>query len=292
LENLLIGAIDVHIHAYPSIVKRKLDAVEVAKEAQDAGMRAIVLKDHQIPTVGEAKIVQKYHVTKQPFDVFAGVVLNNHVGGLNPKALETAILLGAKMIWLPTVSCENHHRFLREEGKIIPTDEKVPDSPISLLDQHGNLTYDMIAIMEILKENPEVTIVTGHASAAEIDAFMKQARMMGLKRIMTNHPNFLIGASIEQMIGWSALGAYIELCAVTSDPISNLFHCPGDRLLEIIRRVGAAHIILSSDYGQIGNPNPVEGFLHFFKYLLELGITKEEIEMMVKKNPANLLGIE
>jgi hypothetical protein len=292
LENLLTGAIDVHIHAAPSIVKRKLDAVEVTKEAQDAGMRAIVLKDHQTPTVGEAKIVQKYHVTKQPFDVFAGVVLNNHVGGLNPKALETAILLGARVVWLPTVSCENHHRYLASGGVFVHTDEKLPETPISLIDAEGNLTNEVITIMEIIKEHPEVAIVTGHASSDEINVFMKQAKKMGLKRVMANHPNFLVGASIEEMISWSEAGAFIELCAVTSDPISSQFHCPAERLIEIIKRVGAQHIIISSDYGQIGNPNPVAGFLHFFEYLLELGVTEEELELMVKKNPAYLLGIE
>lgn len=291
MKTLLNGAIDVHIHAYPSIVKRELDAVEAAKEAQEAGMRAIVLKDHQIPTVGEAKLVQKYHVQAKDFDVFAGVVLNNHVGGLNPKALETAILLGAKMIWLPTVSCENHHRYLANQENFIPTAEKIPDTPISLINENGRITDDLVAIMEILAKNPDITIVTGHASAKEIDAFMIMANDIGLKRIMVNHPNFLVGASINQMKSWTKLGAFVELCAVSSDPISNQFHCPGDRLVEIIHHVGPEHIIISSDYGQVGNPRPVKGLLSFIEYLMGLGINEKEIEQMVKVNPSRLLGI-
>lgn len=32
------------------------------------------------------------------------------VGGLNPDAVETSLKLGAKVIWLPTNTAENHYR--------------------------------------------------------------------------------------------------------------------------------------------------------------------------------------
>ena len=34
--------------------------------------------------------------------VFGGVVLDYHAGGLNPMAVEPAVKMGGKIVWLPT----------------------------------------------------------------------------------------------------------------------------------------------------------------------------------------------
>jgi len=50
IENeLLQGAIDCHIHAYPDFVYRSQDMIQVALEASKAGMRAVAFKDHGFP---------------------------------------------------------------------------------------------------------------------------------------------------------------------------------------------------------------------------------------------------
>src|SRR6266511_105543 len=49
--SLLAGAVDMHCHAGPSLFNRDLDFVTAAQEADAAGMRAIVVKDHLFPSV-------------------------------------------------------------------------------------------------------------------------------------------------------------------------------------------------------------------------------------------------
>jgi predicted metal-dependent phosphotriesterase family hydrolase len=44
--------------------------------------------------------------------------------------------------------------------------------------------------------------------------------------------------------------------------------------------------------GQPQNPIPVEGMRLFIATLLHHGISPEEVELMVKKNPAALLNLE
>jgi phosphoribosylanthranilate isomerase len=39
------------------------------------------------------------------------------------------------------------------------------------------------------------------------------------------------------------------------------------------------------------NPAPVEGYRHFIKSLLAGGISPKDIEIMAKRNPAQLLGV-
>ena len=42
--------------------------------------------------------------------VYGGLVLNDTVGGLNTAAVRLAVSMGAKEIWMPTRSAENHRR--------------------------------------------------------------------------------------------------------------------------------------------------------------------------------------
>ena len=50
VDRLLDGAVDLHVHPYPSPFPRRLDAAEAAQRAADAGMRAIVVKSHHHDT--------------------------------------------------------------------------------------------------------------------------------------------------------------------------------------------------------------------------------------------------
>ena len=46
VDELLRGSIDLHIHTGPSVMKRKIDHLQEIEEAEAAGMKAILLKDH------------------------------------------------------------------------------------------------------------------------------------------------------------------------------------------------------------------------------------------------------
>jgi predicted metal-dependent TIM-barrel fold hydrolase len=62
--------------------------------------------------------------------------------------------------------------------------------------------------------------------------------------------------------------------------------------VKIIRQVGAEHIVLVSDGGQLENPSPAEALRSFCHILIKEGITPEEIELMIVKNPTQLLNLE
>lgn len=46
-QELLIGAVDMHLHSGPALTPRGFDHVEVIRSSIKAGMRAIVIKDQQ-----------------------------------------------------------------------------------------------------------------------------------------------------------------------------------------------------------------------------------------------------
>ena len=49
---------------------------------------------------------------------------------------------------------------------------------------------------------------------------------------------------------------------------------------------------MSTDFGQISNPVPVEGMRIFVETMLRYSITEDEIITMVRKNPALALGLQ
>src|SRR3989454_7731663 len=61
IENeLLKGAIDCHIHAYPDFVHRSQDMIQIAIDASKAGMRALAFKDHWNVSANAAFLAQRH----------------------------------------------------------------------------------------------------------------------------------------------------------------------------------------------------------------------------------------
>lgn len=145
---LLNGAIDIHIHTKPCAYERPYDDAETAALAKEAGMRAIVVKDHHSPTALRAYYAQKI---VPEIEVFGGVVLNLYEGGLNPYIVEAEIMFGAKIVWMPTVTAENHLRYFG--GPTFPgieSSSKIPVEVITVLDGEGRLKPSLDPILELI----------------------------------------------------------------------------------------------------------------------------------------------
>ena len=119
LPDFLEDAIDLHVHSAPDVDVRRFNDLDLAREAERAGMGAILIKSHQNSTVERAWLVSKVVTGIQ---VFGGLVLNETVGGLNVAAVKLALAMGAKEIWMPTRSALNHRLFHGESGGITVLD--------------------------------------------------------------------------------------------------------------------------------------------------------------------------
>ena len=56
--------------------------------------------------------------------------------------------------------------------------------------------------------------------------------------------------------------------------------------------VGARHFLLSSDLGQKMNPLHTDGLRAFIEGLHQGGVGDADIDLMIKRNPARLLGLD
>ena len=100
IAELMRGACDLHIHAAPDLGPRRQDLVQVARDAREAGMRALGFKDHNTTTADRCYVASQLVPGIQ---LLGGIVLNYAVGGFNPEAVEKAIRLGAGIVWMPSI---------------------------------------------------------------------------------------------------------------------------------------------------------------------------------------------
>lgn len=291
LGDLLNGFVDTHIHAGPALMPREFDSWDLVQHAVKNGFRAIVVKDHHLPSTGLARIIQD-HYPDENIRIFGSMVLNNTVGGLNPQAVETAINLGAKIIWLPTISASHHHKMHEAAG--FPKSKQTPrvsDTPIECLNSNGRLTSSLEDILAVIADHPEVVLATGHVSPKEVDAVVLRAKSLGIQRIIITHPLFLVEAEMGELKKWARLGAYLEFTAINSFLESVLYTLPPARIAEVIITVGAENVIISSDAGLRNNGWPFENVVKVLDPLRAEGIADDDLRKLVVDNPANLLGI-
>ena len=286
--------IDLHVHAGPSVMPRAVDAAEMLLEAEISDYRAIVIKDHYFPTMMSADQVEK-HVGSGKCRVFGGIALNNSVGGIRLKAVDAACALGAKLVWMPTVSALRHKEMHSGKGLAFPSSQgmQVAEETIYYLDEAGNLKPEVLAVLDYLAKHPDVILGTGHGSRSEIDALIHAAAERGIQRILVNHPHYMIGASVEDMAAWSRLGAFIELNATVFVPESRF--CTNDirETKEIVDAVGLEKIVVDSDYGQNKNGSPVAGLDAFIDMVQKTcGLDEDQLDLICYRNPAWLLGME
>lgn len=284
IDGLLRGSIDMHLHHGPVAGPTRFDAMELAEQAQQAGMRGIVLKDSGYPNAPLATIIRK----RIPgVEVIGSITLNFNYGGLNHHAVEASAQLGARVLWMPTYSSVNSINKFRALG--VPFEGE----GISLLDSKGQLVPEVSPILSIVKKY-DMVLATGHISPAEILALTDAALGFGIRKLVITHPFDKEVSdqvpSMEELKRLAALGAFIEHTFV--------FHLPTEfsrnpaHTVEAIREIGAEHCIISTDLGLFTyNPPPAEGFRMFIAALLRHGMTAEEIELMAKVNPAKLLGL-
>lgn len=280
------GAIDFHVHSAPDVFGRAFSDIEVAVSAKRAGMRGIVLKNHVTNTADRAALVME---AVPGIEVFGGIVLNNAVGGINADAVEWMHRMEGgrgKVVWFPTFEADNHKKtFANSEG-------------IKMM-QDGKLIPEVDEVLKVIaREN--LVLQTGHANQEETLALIKRANELGVKNIIVTHAMATVpGLSIEQMKEAAQLGAVFEhvyLNNIMGEDahfgwMKHWKKVSAEDMAEAIKEVGADHFVLASDLGQSGNPIHPDGYKKLVAGLKEAGVSQEDIDKMMKTNPAKLLGL-
>jgi Family of unknown function (DUF6282) len=290
VAGLMVGAVDLHCHSGPAAMPRMLDHHEAMLDAAAAGFEALVYKDHYYAGMAHAKILQKL-VPYVKTQLYSGIALNNASGGVNPHAVDHAIKLGAKIVWMPTFSARNHIDKSETEAKNFPKSIKpmLKPTPLSVLDENGKLTKDTLQVLDLIAEG-DIILAGGHLSAHEQIIMFEEAKRRGVKKMLVNHPTYVIGCSDDDIRRLVSLGVFMEhsICMFIAIEGRQRKQNVND-LSRLIGVAGVDHTILGSDLGLVGMPRPVEGYRRVIEDLLRAQYREGDIRKLVGRNAVPLL---
>jgi hypothetical protein len=290
---LLEDAVDLHVHPAPSPMPRRMDGAQAARLAGEAGFKAIIVKSHHHSTVMEILALEQAGVEHGDAQLFGGIALNGPVGGINPQAVDLALKMGGKIVWFPTIASAKHIQHHHEHPNLKFPKLSIhlqPENPIEVVGEDGKPLPEVYAVLESIAEHDAI-LASGHMAPHQITAVFEAAREVGVKRMLVNHPNFVIEASYEEAKRWAELGAYIEHSLCMYDEESSFHNWDLDVLIGWIEAVGPERSTLASDLGQMNNPLPTDSFRKIVGRLVERGMPDDTIRTMVTRNPAELLGV-
>ena len=271
----LAGVVDLHVHAGPDSRPRSVDDIEAARLAAAAGLRAILLKNHFTMTADRAAIAMGQ---VEGLEIFGGLVLNRAVGGINPEAVRQMVQFSGgrgRVVWLPTFDAEY---YVTAAGGDAPF--------VSIVDGDGEPLPAVLEVFALVAEH-DLTLAMGHSSPEEVLRLIPEAKRLGVRRILVTHV-FSQGATREQMRRMAASDAIMEIDWLA-------VHTGGRTIgdyVSAIRDLGAEAFVMSSDLGQEGNPVHPEGLRAYVRAMRDAGVSDEEIDVMTRRNPARLLGLD
>jgi hypothetical protein len=294
IEALLKGAIDLHCHSGPSVMPRRIDHIEAIEEARAAGLRGILFKDHYYSVTPTVELLRKRYAADGRLALVSGIALNNTVGGLNRYAVDHCLKLGGQIVWMPTFSSANHidhHHHDKDFDKKFPTtkEKMLQPTPLRVTDGNGKLLDEAKFILDMIAD-AGVILSSGHLHISEIWPLFEEAKARGVKRLLVNHPTYVVDATLADIASLVGMGAYVEhsMCMFIDSKFK--FYAP-DELKAMIAAGTVERTILGSDLGQVGNPTPVEGFRAVIALCLDIGYSADQIRRMISRNPAELLGL-
>ena len=277
---LLEGAIEFHTHSAPdAYMPTPFDDLEVAIQACQAGMRAVVFKCHSTPSARSTYFVQKAinqwaeERKKKTVDLFGGVVLNYCVGGLNPEAVNVSYRVGGRFVWLPNLDASFHRKVMGMPGGI------------EVLDENNNVVPPLREIFDMIAE-VDMILSLGHQSVKERFILIDEAKKAGIKRIEVIHPNQVTNKmTVEQMKIAADKGAYIGYYTSNFRPLQWSW----DEFMQVYKMVGPDRIVAGTDCGIFMSPSPLEAMRLYITGMLVRDIPDKDVAKIVKTNAASLL---
>lgn len=289
VADLLVGAVDLHCHSGPAAMPRIISHHQAFREADAAGFRALLYKDHYYVGMPHCDVLAEIYPDAKTC-LFSGVALNNASGGINPHAVDHAIKLGGRIVWMPTFAAKNHIEAYAAKSFPKTAKPMLPPLPLRALDDNGNLLDSAKQVLDLIAAD-DVILAGGHLHVSEQFVLFEEARARGVRKMMVNHPTYLIECTDEDIRSLVAMDVYMEhsICMFVEGRVKQ--HTIED-MVHLIEVAGADHTILGSDLGLTQAPRPVDGFRMIVSDLLDAGVGEDVIRKITSANAAHLLGLD
>lgn len=273
---LLEGGYDLHTHPRPSHAKRCCNDYELLNYADKFSMEGILIKNHYESTAGRAALLNDaFHFHTR---AYGAVVLNYPTGGINPYAVESAMKLGGRVVWLPTRDAKNSLMFGKMKGDFF-------ERPgITVVDERGKLKKEVYEVMEVVKKYDGV-LATGHISPEESVIVCEETGRQKIKTILTHPDWFRTKIPLSLQIELGKKGVILEKVWANYEDGD----CSIEDMLVVMKELSYEHIILTTDRGQADCQHPVDAMASFLQLLLEKGVEKHNLKKMTHDQPKYLM---
>ena len=287
---LLIGAVDCHVHACPHLNGRSLDVFQAVEEAAAAGLRAIGLMDNFANSSGLAALANR-RLGHLGVEVFGGLIMEPPAGGICAEAVRIALGYGygpgdgARFVSLPTHHTRHVARAERRSPAWVESCLEIPET--------APLPDPLPEILDLVAA-ADAVFNTGHVSGPEAAALAA-----GVSSILVPCSHFEpetvteitgLGAVAEFSFFFASHATQVGLTHV--DAAKNVIAAvPAPLMAERIRAAGVGSSILSSDCGVFLLPPPAEGLREFLLLMHEAGFSEAELRRMSTETPAWLFGV-
>lgn len=291
ISAVLRGGVDPHVHSGPSIAPRALDHLELARKYSEAGLAAVVTKDHDYSGTMCAALIRAHHpeLTTQ---VFSGIALNNVVGGINPYAVEHTAATGGRIVWMPTLAAEHHLVWEKKANWVHPaTTQKVRPARAVPVMKDGRLLDEVLDVLDVIAA-AGLALASGHLHSSTTRILFAEAKRRGVERLIFTHPEDIVEGTIEDTIEVAAMGAYIEHSLGFFVEGSKFKSRTEEDLKAYIDAVGPERTILCSDMGQVGVMDPLDGLKRGVATCIKLGYSDADIHQMFATSAADVIGLE
>ena len=276
--SLLDGAIDLHLHIDPDTPTGNVDSIDIEgmKRAQADGLRGFVIKNHRETTASVAYLMRK---ELPGIEAFGGIALNFNQGGINLAAVEYMATQirdePFRIVWMPTMDSE--HSVRRSDQ---------PNRPFVGVSFDGELLSDTTEMIKLIAEH-DLVLATGHLSPEEILLVVREGRRQGVEHMVVTHPMIsFLSMSEAQMQEAASLGVFLEF------DYRAILESPGE--VEMIRALGPENVVIDEFWTTSGVDREYGGreeLAAWVKAMNDHGFSNDELDMMVKENPAKLLGL-
>jgi hypothetical protein len=179
----------------------------------------------------------------------------------------------------------------------------------------GRPVEEMGPILELVAQH-HLVLATGHSAAAESLVLIAAAKKRGIENLVVTHALSVPGgATDEQLRQMVQMGAVIEMTWLATLPAAqpttagapnagtgatagaasatrSARPITAREYVRVIHMLGAEHVLISSDMGQLQRPTHVQAMRAFLMALKAEGLTDGEIDWVARQNAARVLGLD
>jgi len=280
VDGLLRGAFDLNCWCTPSTFGYTDDHIVAAETAASLGMGGLIFRDHGYCTASIASFLSATRFRATPIRLNGSVILNTISGGFNVYAAEHTLMLGGRMVSMPTHSAQNYLRAVRWPSRAEGAETQA--AAMTAVAARGTVADVVLEILDVIAQRDGV-LHAGYLHVSEVVPLFREAARRGVKRLLLSDPvrrNIASTADISELFDLGAAMEFLPQADEVSGP-----------LLRQVLQQRPDRLVLGLDIGPLQEPlDHASRYRRALRCWLQAGLDPVTIRAGIADNIASLIG--